>query len=697
MSMPQLITNPVIPDKQRDGLIERLLARYKKNGKSRQQIWDELYDPDEGDLVDNTLCEQFMSVYDRLYPSPPIVAVQEQTHIITPPLRDYQIQAVQLAQAELSISGKDRCYIQLPTGAGKTRVMHKLIEDDCTGTCEGQIPVYIVLAPRICLANQHFNKTNLEQSALANANIITIHSEVSNDVIKSKLALGSHKPLIISGTYYSISRIRRICVDNKLPNPRLVFADEAHLISKWGYATELAKSLDKQWIMNALPSQPSNHKLVFMSATPTTKQTRGNTDYWGKLINPVTVGNLISRDILCRIETIIPNIKSFSESDDGMEPQNLCDILYRTIQATKSQKAVIFCNTQAKCKLLYDICIGLQSKIPGVKVQPFVYIGEPPCKPAKSVSSSEVSTTSSSVSSDSDTASNYSVDEEQTDVSTASDTLVDSRGEITKFEKYSGCAVVFVCKKISMGYDYPPIDFIGFADPKCSKSELAQCIGRGLRKSADLSKNKCHVFIPITPADFNLNTIHKQRHTTLFQYLQYIRNDVEFEYIIDDPALNPISAHKKKTQFTGVDMKPPNVTFSNLPLPNVSYIDINSVYVVIQKDKLFIDSPNPENLIDTSTRTFKNGRGCRDTAKCFTDGQRIRHVIGKQFEKIGVYSSEENKINASGVCQSLNKFAETHYREVRPHRKAQTVNAWYECECEINGKWASIYNLPIIQ
>ena len=705
----------IIPDTHRDMLITQMIARFTKRGKTRSQIWDELYDPDESDTEPvNILCNQLMTVYDQLYPSqvaitnPTIPTIDVEQDMIIPPLRDYQLESVQSAQDELWLHGKDRCYIQLPTGAGKTRVMYKLIEDDyikLKATTNGitQIPIYIVLAPRICLANQHFNETNLNQSTLKkNSTILVIHSEIGNDIIRTKLAGldSASQPLIISGTYYSISRIRSIFKTYKLPTPRLVVADEAHLISKWGYATELTKSLDKQWLMNICPIQPTNHKLVFMSATPTVKQTKGNTEYWGKLLNPVTIGWLISRNILCRIETIIPNINPLSESDDGMEPQNLCDILYRTIQATKSQKAVVFCNTQSKCKLLYDIFLVLQDKILGTKIEPFLYIGDP-TKKRHNVSDVVASSVSSrsDVSNDSDTASQYSSDEEQVDVSNIIDSTYDSRGEIAKFEKYPGCSVVFVCKKISMGYDYPPIDFIAFADPKCSKSELAQCIGRGLRKSADKSKEKCRVFIPITPTDFNLNTIHKQRHTTVFQYLQYIKDDVEFEYIIDEPELATVSASKKTIKRVSLvdGDKLPNVTFSNLPLPNVSYIDIKKVYVVIQKDKLFSNSPKLDTIIDTSERTVKNGKGCRDISKCFYDGQRIRHVIGKQYEKIGIYSSQENKINTNGIYQSLNKFAQTHCSEILSHRKSFAVNAWYECECEINGKWYSIYNLPAIR
>jgi hypothetical protein len=42
---------------------------------------------------------------------------------------------------------------------------------------------------------------------------------------------------------------------------------------------------------------------------------------------------------------------------------------------------------------------------------------------------------------------------------------------------------------------------------------------------------------------------------------------------------------------------------------------------------------------------------------------------------------------------SINKFAESHYQSERPER-ISSVNAWKECECEIDGVWVSTYNLP---
>jgi len=86
-------------------------------------------------------------------------------------------------------------------------------------------------------------------------------------------------------------------------------------------------------------------------------------------------------------------------------------------------------------------------------------------------------------------------------------------------------------------------------------------------------------------------------------------------------------------------------------------------------------------------------KGCRDMTKCFTDGQRIRHTIGINKTWIGIYDSSKNGIVYDGKTLSLNKFAESHYKSERPDR-CSSVNAWKECECEVDGKWISTYSLP---
>ena len=80
-------------------------------------------------------------------------------------------------------------------------------------------------------------------------------------------------------------------------------------------------------------------------------------------------------------------------------------------------------------------------------------------------------------------------------------------------------------------------------------------------------------------------------------------------------------------------------------------------------------------------------------AKCFTNGQRIRHTIGINKTWIGTYDSSRNGIVYDGkFYTSLSNFALFHNRVYNPTR--MSTDGWTHCECEVNGKWISTYSLP---
>ena len=87
--------------------------------------------------------------------------------------------------------------------------------------------------------------------------------------------------------------------------------------------------------------------------------------------------------------------------------------------------------------------------------------------------------------------------------------------------------------------------------------------------------------------------------------------------------------------------------------------------------------------------------GCRDISKCFTDGQRIRHVFkgGNKHTWIGVYDSSNKQIVCNEIpYKTVGGFANTHYKS--DGRKSGHRDGWGECECEVNGQWISVFSLP---
>ena len=101
----------------------------------------------------------------------------------------------------------------------------------------------------------------------------------------------------------------------------------------------------------------------------------------------------------------------------------------------------------------------------------------------------------------------------------------------------------------------------------------------------------------------------------------------------------------------------------------------------------------PQELYIQLTKSKSPIAKYRDMSKCFTNGQRIRHTVGINKTWIGIYDSTKNGIVYDNkIYKSLSGFAAMHYSIDRKDR-VSSANGWKECECEINGKWISTYNL----
>jgi len=85
--------------------------------------------------------------------------------------------------------------------------------------------------------------------------------------------------------------------------------------------------------------------------------------------------------------------------------------------------------------------------------------------------------------------------------------------------------------------------------------------------------------------------------------------------------------------------------------------------------------------------------------KCFVNGQPIRHRIKSSGDTwVGKYDTARMCITRGEKdYYSPSAFAVAHNKVVLIHRVAHTANGWFECECEIDGEWVSIFNLPEIE
>lgn len=128
------------------------------------------------------------------------------------------------------------------------------------------------------------------------------------------------------------------------------------------------------------------------------------------------------------------------------------------------------------------------------------------------------------------------------------------------------------------------------------------------------------------------------------------------------------------------------------------YTENNEFFrVSLEKVRMLFDLMDGEMLVETHDVevTPSSVTVCRDMAKCFTNGQRIRHTITGFSSRIGTYNSSINKIEYNGENYTLNKFVVSHYKADRPDR-GPSSNAWKRCKCEVGGQWISTYNLPVL-
>jgi len=480
-------------------------------------------------------------------------------------LYDYQIKYIDNAITELLINNK--CIVKSPTGSGKTLICFNIIANIYRHLSENDTKEIkhfnvIFLTPRLKLCaqsiysnsrnksidiaietdkddnidNRNTNKSDINY--INNTELLSINGVVVKYLeYNSKVAKKTQEEIFknpnfnfISSTYQSLDNLVDFIEAHKIPIDLIVY-DEFHYIYNWKSGTKTSK----KFIENPLFA-----KKLFLSATPYKKQEE-NIELYGKLLNFVSIKELIEAGHLCTLEPMVEidldenndDGKDFNRNDNSIAKyKKLPQMLNEGFTKYNKQKAIIFCNTTKNCYDLYDnlnneLNVGkLDGDDKYIKIfQP--YVGMLKNKLLNiSTNNTLGNILNEEINNNSDDSENTNEANELMEIETniTDENIKTINKVLEEYEKYTKQCILITCKKIDLGYDHKPIDFVIIADNKQSYIDLAQSIGRGIRK---YNQNKiCHVLLPI-----KLKDIREGNFKSAINYLEYIKNDVQYDIV----------------------------------------------------------------------------------------------------------------------------------------------------------------------
>ena len=377
------------------------------------------------------------------------------------------------------------CLLVAPTGAGKTfmfySIARKLLKKKKKDNKDKNATINIViLSPRLSINAQTVSENNINILSKKSDFIKINGTDYEESCDKYKDKIKDKNiNFIISSTYHSAHKLQEFIEKNKIEIDLMIF-DECHFIKSWDFNQDTKSLKARTFIME---DKTYIKKRLFCSATPY-KEQRENEKLYGKVIEEVKVGELIKAGYLSPIKTIIKDFKGKC---------SLSKLIIKEIIDKNKQKSVVFCNTQENCKTIHS---QLLKDTKETDIKPYLFISD------KNV-------------------------------------IDDLQG----FEKEGEISVIITCKRISMGYDYPLIDMIVFADAKCEKVEIAQCIGRGLRIIPDNPDKICHVLLPVDEEN-----IDSSDYKTIVSYFKYMREECDYEILASEFWVpnTPLSPSKPK-------------------------------------------------------------------------------------------------------------------------------------------------------
>ena len=199
------------------------------------------------------------------------------------------------------------------------------------------------------------------------------------------------------------------------------------------------------------------------------------------------------------------------------------------------------------------------------------------------------------------------------------------------------------------------------------------------------------------------------KHSRISSKREFFNDSIERIRLIFDLPDGEYWHHERPTPTSFIQTYMPISAPISRPQSHVSLLMMDSANPndedIASTNRIIMSQSDIQNITDDISDNSENGdtsrnvNGSRVMSLCFNNNQRIRHRIRRnkpdESNWVGVYNAAEDGILFEGQILTLNQFALRHYASELPKRSR--VNAWLECECDVNGAWISTYELPAIR
>ena len=494
-------------------------------------------------------------------------------------LRPYQIEYINETLTKLldNIKIHKKCIIKSPTGSGKTVMIYWIIAKLYKALGCPQKFNIILGTPFKTLCSQSITDAD-------NINILKAHNMNINymqyDGVYKKITeielskTKTHEKYInfISACYPSMLNLLNFLEKDNIKIDIAVY-DEFHYIQTWSNLNNLRNKCIKTSNINFM---------LFCSATPTKSQ-ETSINIYGELSDKIRIKELIRLKYLCPIVPLV-EIDNINPKDlEEIKLQNIYGKYYKipymineAFKTYNKKKAILFCNDTSNCWEMYELLKTRNDVLENIKIfHPYV---------SRSIKNNNNTKNDNT---ENDNTENDNTENDNTDITSDSCSNIDFNEEetIIKHEdklnidyilkEYENClepCILITCKKIAVGYNHPPIDFVILADNKSSITDISQAIGRGIRLcNLEGYENKiCHVLLPLRIKDINCKNF-----KSIKSYLEYLQNDVGLN--IESFIRKQINNQKTKVYSKYIELNTKfdlTIEYDKLKFLNASWIQI---------------------------------------------------------------------------------------------------------------------------